>query len=207
MLRDNFIYHSCCKHPLSHGTRYFRRRADSIFGFVFGFVNLLALELLANSIVALVVQDDPQHLQGSCAPDLSLQEILEQRRAPAAHHDHAFGICLGVEVTRSSSDVPDNNARRCEGYAPHVLTCALERLADHLDMRLPWRSLDDVTVGVIRVPTLLVRGASLIPVHVCDDDEIVRLLTRATTSLLQIGKDKIHCLLEVCAHTLTDVTD
>lgn len=60
---------------------------------------LVCDEPLANRLVPLVIQDDPQHLQGSHAPDIPLQEILEERRAPAAHHDHALGVRCGVEVT------------------------------------------------------------------------------------------------------------
>ena len=57
------------------------------------------IEPLANRLVPLVIQDDPQHLQGSHAPDIPLQEILKQRRAPAAHHDNTLGVRRGVEVT------------------------------------------------------------------------------------------------------------
>ncbi len=110
-----------------------------------------------------------------------------------------------MEVIGRCSDVPDDDSRRNEWDAPHVLSRALESLADHLDVRLPRLRLDDVAIAVARVVAVLRRAASGIPVHVCDDDQVLRLLARADAVPLDVRQDEIHRLLEVRAQTLTDV--
>ena len=109
-----------------------------------------------------------------------------------------------MEVVGSCCYVPDDDPRRSEGRAPHVLSSPLEALADHLDVRLPSICLDHGTIDATSVVATLIRSASLVPVHVGHDDEILWLLTRAHTIALDVGEDEIHRLLEVSAGTLAD---
>ncbi len=158
---------------------------------------------LADEIVAIVIELDPQHLHGGHTADITLQEVLEERRAPAAHHHHTLLVLGGMEVTDRRSDVPDDDARGDEGNAPHILARALERLADHLDVRLPRLRLHHMAVTVTSVVARLARATCLIPAHVGDDDEVLGLLPRANAIRLEVREHKIHRLLEVGGRPLT----
>ena len=59
---------------------------------------------------------------------------------------------------------------------------------------------------MIGVVTHLIRGTCLIPPHIREDNEVLRLLPWAHTLRLECFKHKVHCLLEVRARALTTST-
>ena len=52
-----------------------------------------------------------------------------------------------------------------------------------------------------------IRAACLIKAHVGEDNEVLRKLIMTQTPCLDIGEDKVHCLLEVRTETLTNIAN
>ena len=166
-------------------------------------------DAVAHTLVPRIVQLHSQDLVCRKLSGPLLLENLELARRPARQNCDARRVGRRMVVRLGARrQIPDHDAWRREAHSrpPHILASPLERHLNHLQMRLPGVGLDHVAVPVAGVAASVSGITGLVPVHVRQDNEILRLLTRTATGLLEALKDQVHCLLEVCTRTLTNPT-